>query len=149
MFYQHKQQHMKTTKIDRMLFIYALNGVVKCYSDEELREVEARLLDAGWKHTATIDPARWIEAMANGYDNPSDMLDEIQFAPNEDEEQNETFCKENYFRYLENKTAEYGEALNDIADILQLPTGVTTAEIVAEVLNKNVQLIAHKIFYPN
>jgi hypothetical protein len=140
---------MKTTKIDRMLFIYALNGVVKCYSDEELREVEARLLDAGWKHTATIDPARWIEAMANGYDNPSDMLDEIQFAPNEDEEQNETFCKENYFRYLENKTAEYGEALNDIADILQLPTGVTTAEIVAEVLNKNVQLIAHKIFYPN
>jgi hypothetical protein len=140
---------MKTTKIDRMLFIYALNGVVKCYSNEELREIEARLLDEGWKHTATIDPARWIEAMANGYDNPSDMLDEIQFAPNEDKKQNETFCKEVYFQYLENKTAEYGEALNEIADILQLPTGVTTAEIVAEVLNKNVQLIAHKIFYPN
>jgi hypothetical protein len=140
---------MRTIKIDRMLFIYALNGVVKCYSDEELREVEARLLDEGWKHTATIDPARWIEAMANGYESPSDMLDEIQFAPNEDKKQNETLCKENYFRYLENKTAEYGEALNDIADILQLPTGVTTAEIVAEVSIKNVQLIAHKVFYPN
>lgn len=140
---------MRTIKIDRMLFIYAFNGLIKCYSAEELREVEARLLDEGWKHTATIDPARWIEAMANGYENPSDMLDEIQFAPNEDKKQNETLRKENHFQYLENKTNEYGEALNDIADILQLPTGVTTAEIVAEVMNKNAQLISHKVFYPN
>jgi len=137
---------MRTIKVNRILFIYALNGVIKCYSDEELQEIEARLLDEGWKHTATIDPARWIEAMANGYENPSDMLDEIQFAPNEDKKQNETLCTEDYFRYLENRITEYGEALNDIADILQLPTGVTAAEIVAEVLNKNVQLIAIKSF---
>jgi hypothetical protein len=45
------------------------------------RNQEAELLAAGWKHTATIDPARWIEAMANGHQEPSDMLDEIQFMP--------------------------------------------------------------------
>lgn len=32
---------------------------------------------------------------------------------------------------IEDQTLEYAEALNDIADILQLPTGVTAAEIVA------------------
>jgi hypothetical protein len=64
-----------------MLFIYALNGVIKCYSDQELLDVEARLLDEGWKHTATIDPARWIENIANGNDDPNDMLDELQFSP--------------------------------------------------------------------
>ena len=63
-----------------MLFIYALNGVIKCLSAEEIQE--AKLLAAGWKHTATIDPARWIEEMANGYQEPSDMLDELQFIPN-------------------------------------------------------------------
>jgi len=77
-----KPRRIGYTKLDRMLFIYALNGVIKCYSAEEIREVEARLLDEGWKHTATIDPARWIEAMANGHQEPSDMLDEIQFMPN-------------------------------------------------------------------
>jgi hypothetical protein len=64
-----------------MLFIYSLNGVVKCLSAEEIRPVESMMLAAGWKHTATIDPARWIEHMANGNDDPSDMLDELQFSP--------------------------------------------------------------------
>jgi hypothetical protein len=36
------------------------------------------MLDIGWRHTATIDPARWIEAMANGNTEPSDMLDELR-----------------------------------------------------------------------
>jgi len=65
----------------RLLFIYALNGVVKCFSADEIRPMEAAMLDIGWKHTATIDPARWIEAMANGNTEPSDMLDELQFCP--------------------------------------------------------------------
>lgn len=65
----------------RLLFIYALNGVVKCYSPDEIRNEESLLLAAGWKHTATIDPARWIEAMTNGYNEPSDMLDQLQFCP--------------------------------------------------------------------
>ena len=95
-----------TIKLDRMLFIYALNGKIKCLSAEEIQEDE--LLAAGWKHTATIDPARWIEEMANGHNEPSDMLDEIQFAPNENKKQNDILCKENYFKYLKDKTAEYG-----------------------------------------
>ena len=43
---------------------------------------------------------------------------------------------------IEDQTLEYAEALNDIADILQLPTGVTSAEIVSacrELLNRPVQ----------
>ena len=73
-------KHICWVKLNRMLFIYALNGVIKCLSAEEIQEAE--LLAAGWKHTATIDPARWIEAMANGHQEPSDMLDELQFIPN-------------------------------------------------------------------
>lgn len=66
----------RADRIDQILFIYALDGVIKCLSAEEIQEEE--LLAAGWKHTATIDPARWIEAMANGHQEPSDMLDELQ-----------------------------------------------------------------------
>jgi len=64
-----------------MLFVYSLNGVIKCFSTDEIRQFESAILDIGWKHTATIDPARWIEAMANGKSEPSDMLDELQFYP--------------------------------------------------------------------
>jgi hypothetical protein len=74
-----QSKHIGWIKLNRMLFIYAFNGAIKCLSAEEIQEAE--LLAAGWKHTATIDPARWIEAMANGHQEPSDMLDEIQFMP--------------------------------------------------------------------
>ena len=67
-------------ELNRMLFIYSLNGRIKCLSLEEV--TEAGLVAAGWKRTATIDPARWIEEMANGHQEPSDMLDELQFIPN-------------------------------------------------------------------
>lgn len=70
-----------TALFGRLLFVYALNGVVKCFSADEIRPMESAMLDIGWKHTATIDPARWIEAMANGNTEPSDMLDELQFCP--------------------------------------------------------------------
>lgn len=65
------------TLLGRMLFVYALNGVIKCLSAEEIRQFESAMLDIGWKHTATIDPARWIEAMANGRTELSDMLDGV------------------------------------------------------------------------
>ena len=71
-----------TSAIGRMLFIYAKDGRVKCYSAEEIRPIESAVKKDGWHHTATIDPARWIEAMANGSEDPSDILDEIQFKPN-------------------------------------------------------------------
>jgi len=70
-----------TNLFGRLLYIYALNGVVKCFSADEIRPIESAMLDMSWQHTATIDPARWIEAMANGNTAPSDMLDEIQFCP--------------------------------------------------------------------
>jgi hypothetical protein len=66
----------------RMLFIYAKDGRVKCYSADEIRPIESEVKGDGWHHTATIDPARWIEAMANGSEDPSDILDEIQFKQN-------------------------------------------------------------------
>ena len=59
------------------LFIYAKEGRIKCLTVDEA--YEEKLTSEGWTHTATIDPARWIEAMANGDQDPSDMLDEIQF----------------------------------------------------------------------
>jgi len=59
------------------LFIYAKEGKIKCLTVDEAHE--EKLTSDGWTHTATINPARWIEAMANGDQDPSDMLDEIQF----------------------------------------------------------------------
>jgi hypothetical protein len=73
------QNKMNAIKLNRILYVYALNGVIKCLSADEIQETE--LLAAGWKHTATIDPALWIEAMANGHQEPCDMLDELQFSP--------------------------------------------------------------------
>jgi hypothetical protein len=61
----------------RYLFIYAKEGKVKCLTVDQAHE--EKLTSEGWAHTATIDPARWIETMANGQRDPSDMLDELQF----------------------------------------------------------------------
>ena len=61
-----------------MLFIFSKEGTVKIHAAQEVLAIEKKLRD-GWTHTATIDPAKWIEEMANGRRNPSDMLDEIQF----------------------------------------------------------------------
>ena len=60
------------------LFIYAKEGRIKCLTVDEAHE--EKLTSEGWMHTATIDPARWIEAMANGDQDTSDMLDELQFS---------------------------------------------------------------------
>lgn len=65
--------------LERTLFVYAKSGRVKCYSAEEIRGREIQLALNGWKHTATLDPAKWIEALCNGYRDPSDMIDELQF----------------------------------------------------------------------
>jgi hypothetical protein len=63
--------------IQQFLFIYAKEGKVKCLTiNQALKE---KLTSEGWAHTATINPAKWIQAMANGYQDPSDMLNEIQF----------------------------------------------------------------------
>lgn len=67
-------------QINEILFIYAKDGKVKCLTVDEVRGKEIQMGMDGWVHTATINPAKWIEAMVNGYREPSDMLDEIQFS---------------------------------------------------------------------
>ena len=71
-----------STSFARSLFVWVKGGRVACLSADEIRGREADMKSAGWHHTATIDPARWIEKMANGPGDPSDMLDEIQSIPN-------------------------------------------------------------------
>lgn len=66
----------------RTLFVWAKDGKIRCFSPDEIRSGEDAWKANGWRHTATIDPARWIEAMANGNTDPSDMLDELQMGPN-------------------------------------------------------------------
>jgi hypothetical protein len=63
--------------IPQFLFIYAKEGKIKCLTVDQAHQETLR--GEGWAHTATINAARWIEAMANGNQDPSDMLDEIQF----------------------------------------------------------------------
>lgn len=70
---------MNSSEVGRILFVYSLNGCVKCYSVDEIRGKEVQMALDGWKHTATIDPARWIESLCNGSTDPSDLIDEIQF----------------------------------------------------------------------
>ena len=36
----------------RLLFIFAKNGRVKCYSAEEIRPIESDVKREGWHHTA-------------------------------------------------------------------------------------------------
>jgi threonine dehydrogenase-like Zn-dependent dehydrogenase len=60
------------------LFIYAKEGKIKCLTVDEAHE--EKLTSKGWTHTTTINPARWIEFIANGKRDPSDMLDELQFS---------------------------------------------------------------------
>lgn len=63
-----------------ILFVYARDGMIQCLSRDEATLMERTLLKQGWTHTATINPARWIASLANGPDDPSDMLDKLQFS---------------------------------------------------------------------
>ncbi len=51
--------------IERILFVYARNGIIQCLNLEDSTNLGAQLKKEGWKHTMTMDPARWIEAIAN------------------------------------------------------------------------------------
>jgi hypothetical protein len=72
-----KEDANQPMSIPQFLFIYAKEGKILCLTVDEAHG--EKLTSEGWAHTATINPARWIEAMANGNQDPSDMLDEIQF----------------------------------------------------------------------
>lgn len=47
-----------------LLFVYAKDGVIRCLTMQQSLDMK-RFIEPDWKHTATIDPARWIEALAN------------------------------------------------------------------------------------
>jgi hypothetical protein len=51
-------------KEDRLLFIYTKWGRFIVLGSEEARHVGI-VLGHKWKHTATIDPELWIEALLN------------------------------------------------------------------------------------
>jgi len=64
------------------LFIYAKEGRIRCLTQNQWREGGRLVESEGYSHTATIqDPGDWIEQLANGGTDPSDMLDELQFKP--------------------------------------------------------------------
>ena len=67
-----------------ILFVYAKEGTIKCLTHSEAADQQRELLADGWHHTATINAARWIEHLANRADEPSDILDGLQFGPSKE-----------------------------------------------------------------
>ena len=70
-------------QINSVLFVYARDREIKCLSADEARDNQKRMIADGWKHTSSIHPARWIEALINhpeGLDEESNrLMDELQF----------------------------------------------------------------------
>lgn len=66
--------------------IYSKNGFIKTLynnPDPVVGDLHNELIDDGWMHTATIDPAAWIESlMNNNSDHANDLMDELNFGPN-------------------------------------------------------------------
>jgi len=65
----------------QFLFVYAKQGKVQCLTGDQAKNGHMDMLENGWNHTATIDPARWIESLCMGHGDPIDMIDELQFKP--------------------------------------------------------------------
>jgi superfamily II DNA helicase RecQ len=71
-------------QINRVLFVYARDGIIKCLNYDEATQIAEQLKREGWEHTATIDSARWIEAIVNPRefeddDHPKWLFDEMRF----------------------------------------------------------------------
>ena len=58
------------------LFVWAKDGDYKVFNLHQEMKHEAYLKQNHWKHTATIDPSLWIEALIKH--EPQDALDMIQ-----------------------------------------------------------------------
>lgn len=66
--------------MNHTIFILAKNGRVKGFYSEHRASFDQHISD-GWKHTATIEPRGWIEHLMNGNEDPSDLMDELNFGP--------------------------------------------------------------------
>lgn len=66
---------------DTFLFVYAKDGKIRCLTTDQAIEMDA-LKDKDWKHTATLNSVRWIEAVVNG-DNAEELINELKGESND------------------------------------------------------------------
>jgi hypothetical protein len=64
--------------MSELLFIYSKDGVIKCLTMQQSLDMEP-FIKGQWKHTATIDPAKWIEVLVNNR-NGLELIDEVKGA---------------------------------------------------------------------
>lgn len=67
--------------IDTFIFVYAKDGKISCLTTDEAIKMDS-LKDNGWKHTATVNSVRWIEAVVNG-DNAAELINELKGLTND------------------------------------------------------------------
>lgn len=51
---------------------------VKCLHPQHALTQGKALEAEGWVHTATLEPAKWIECLCNGYERPEEMIRSLQ-----------------------------------------------------------------------
>ena len=61
---------------DTFLFVYAKDGKIRCLTTDQAIEMDA-LEEKDWKHTATLNTVRWIEAVVNG-GNADELINELK-----------------------------------------------------------------------
>lgn len=66
---------------DTFLFVYAKNGKIRCLTTDQAIEMDA-LKEKDWKHTATLNSVRWVEALVNG-DNAGELINELKGQSND------------------------------------------------------------------
>jgi hypothetical protein len=61
--------------------VFTRQGYVKLLSADPYCKDPIPAPSDGWEYVRDIDAVEFIESMANGYRDPSDLLDELQFTP--------------------------------------------------------------------
>jgi len=62
-------------RMARTLFVFEKDGKIKCLSPRECFFFD--LEQHGWKQSACLDPARWIEFLANSGNNQKEIVDDL------------------------------------------------------------------------
>ena len=61
--------------------VFTRQGYVKLLNADPHSDDPIPLPSEGWEYVRDINAVEFIEGMANGYRDPSDLLDELQFKP--------------------------------------------------------------------